>query len=85
MGDDHHLVLYIDGMPVRGFPYYDYKTKYEEEQRLFIADTFHPAAQMSEVRFFSDRLTSPEMKTMYDEWLSTREGGTFGLTMGSVF
>lgn len=74
VGDDNHIAFYIDGEIRRVLPFFDLKTSFDLDQSAFIADNFHSAAELSEVRYFNERLTRPEIKAMYEEWLSIREG-----------
>ena len=72
VGDDNHVVMYIDGVPMKTFPFYDFRKTYPEIQKAFTADNLHSAAQLSEVRYFAERLTAPEMKAIYEEWIEFR-------------
>jgi hypothetical protein len=74
VGDDNHAALYIDGEITYVSAFNDFRVRYDENQDAFIADSFHSAVELSEVRYFTDRLTQPEIKTMYEDWLAAREG-----------
>lgn len=74
MGDDNHAALYIDGEITYVSAFYDFRFRYDENQDAVIADNYHSAVELSEVRYFTDRLTQPEIKAMYEEWLDAREG-----------
>ena len=74
MGDDNHVAFYIDGEVTRVTAFKDFRMRFEDDQPAVIANSNHPAMELSEVRYFADRLTQPEIKEMYDEWLAVRDG-----------